>query len=113
MLRIKGGRVYDPKNGWNGEIRDICIKDGKIVEDLPAAEEVIDATGLVVMAGGVDIHAHIAGPKVNTGRVICPEDHRRGSCAQNCPDQERFRLYHPFHLCHRLPLRPDGLHLRL
>ncbi|MFY9416004.1 MAG: amidohydrolase family protein, partial [bacterium] len=77
MLRIKGGRVYDPKNGWNGEIRDICIKDGKIVEDLPAAEEVIDATGLVVMAGGVDIHAHIAGPKVNTGRVICPEDHRR------------------------------------
>jgi len=78
MLRIKGGRVYDPKNGWNGEIRDICIKDGKIVAELPAGEEeILDATGLVVMAGAVDIHAHIAGPKVNTGRVLCPEDHRQ------------------------------------
>jgi formylmethanofuran dehydrogenase subunit A len=78
MLRIKGGRVYDPKNGWNGQVRDICIKDGKIVAGLPAGEEkILDATGLVVMAGGVDIHAHIAGPKVNTGRVLCPEDHRQ------------------------------------
>ena len=25
MLRIKGGKVYDPANNINGEIRDICI----------------------------------------------------------------------------------------
>ncbi len=29
----------------------------------------------VVMPGGVEIHSHIAGPKVNNGRIMCPEDH--------------------------------------
>ncbi len=37
--------------------------------------KVIDASGKVVMPGGVDIHAHIAGPKVNSGRLLRPEDH--------------------------------------
>ena len=30
---------------------------------------------MVVMPGGIDIHAHIAGPKVNAGRLLRPEDH--------------------------------------
>jgi formylmethanofuran dehydrogenase subunit A len=30
---------------------------------------------MAVMPGGVDIHAHIAGPKVNAGRLLRPEDH--------------------------------------
>ena len=38
----------------------------------------IDARGLVVMAGGVDMHCHIVGPKVNTARKMCPEQKRRG-----------------------------------
>ncbi len=37
--------------------------------------KVIDASGKVVLPGGVDIHAHIAGPKVNSGRLLRPEDH--------------------------------------
>ena len=37
--------------------------------------EVIDAAGLVVMAGGVDIHSHVVGSKVNAARKFCPEDH--------------------------------------
>jgi formylmethanofuran dehydrogenase subunit A len=32
---------------------------------------------MVVMPGGVDMHAHIAGPKVNTARKMRPEDHRQ------------------------------------
>ena len=32
MLVIKNGRVYDPINGVKGEIRDIYIEGGKIVE---------------------------------------------------------------------------------
>ena len=36
----------------------------------------IDARGMVVMPGGVDIHAHIAGPKVNAARRLTPEEHR-------------------------------------
>ena len=35
MLRIAGGRVYDPANGVAGERRDVCVQDGKIVEDVP------------------------------------------------------------------------------
>ena len=79
MLGIVNGEVYDPQNGINGEIRDIWIKDGKIVsaDDAErAGAEIIDATGLVVMPGGVDIHSHIVGAKVNAGRKFRPEDHR-------------------------------------
>ena len=32
-LRIAGGRVYDPANGVDGEVRDVCIEDGRIVAD--------------------------------------------------------------------------------
>jgi formylmethanofuran dehydrogenase subunit A len=76
-LRIVNGRVYDPANGVDGAVRDVCVQDGKIVADtLPDAKR-IDAGGMVVMPGGVDIHCHIAGPKVNLARKVQPEDHRR------------------------------------
>src|SRR3954465_4420835 len=75
-LRIAGGRVYDPANGVAGEVRDVCLRDGKVVEDVPADATRIDASGMVVMPGGVDIHAHIAGPKVNAARRLLPEEHR-------------------------------------
>ncbi|HEX6961334.1 MAG TPA: formylmethanofuran dehydrogenase subunit A, partial [Lacipirellula sp.] len=42
------------------------------------ADRTLDATGLVVMPGGVDMHCHIAGPKVNTARKMMPDDKRRG-----------------------------------
>ena len=76
------GTVYDPANGIDGEVRDLWIAGGRIVEP-PADPEVrptrtIDARGLVVMPGGVDMHCHIAGPKVNTARKMCPEQKRRG-----------------------------------
>ncbi len=37
MLRIINGEVYDPINGINGEVRDICVQDGRIVADAPGA----------------------------------------------------------------------------
>ena len=76
MLRIAAGRVYDPANGVAGEVRDVCVKDGKIVADVPGHARRIDARGTVVMPGGVDIHAHIAGPAVNAARKLSPEEHR-------------------------------------
>jgi formylmethanofuran dehydrogenase subunit A len=75
-LRIAGGRVYDPANGVAGEERDVCLSDGKVVDDVPDHATRIDARGMVVMPGGVDIHAHIAGPKVNAARRLAPEEHR-------------------------------------
>ncbi len=76
MLRIVNGRVHDPANGVDGEVRDICVRDGKIAGSVPPEARRIDATGMVVMAGAVDIHCHIAGPKVNLARKLQPEDHR-------------------------------------
>jgi formylmethanofuran dehydrogenase subunit A len=76
MLRIVNGRVYDPINGVDGQVKDICIEGGRIVADVPPEARRIDANGMVVMPGGVDIHCHIAGPKVNLARKMQPEDHR-------------------------------------
>ncbi|MGB9816524.1 MAG: formylmethanofuran dehydrogenase subunit A [Desulfurococcaceae archaeon] len=77
-ILIKNGIVFDPLNGINGETLDIAVKNGKIV-DLsqinPSTALVIDAKGKVVMPGGIDIHSHIAGAKVNIGRLMRPEDH--------------------------------------
>jgi formylmethanofuran dehydrogenase subunit A len=75
-LLIKNGFVFDPLNQINGEKLDIAIKNGKIVEKISEHRgKVIDATGLTIMPGGVDIHTHIAGGEVNTGRMVRPEDH--------------------------------------
>ncbi|TAJ45219.1 formylmethanofuran dehydrogenase subunit A [Methanofollis fontis] len=72
---IKNGFVFDPVLGINGDKTDIAIKDGKIVESTAlSSATVIDAAGKTVMAGGVDVHAHVAGPKVNAGRNFRPED---------------------------------------
>lgn len=75
-LLIRNGFVYDPINGVNGEKMDIAVKDGKIVESVNERKaKKIDASGMIVMPGGVDIHCHIAGSEVNTGRLLRPEDH--------------------------------------
>ncbi len=80
--KIVGGTVYDPANGIDGLIRDLWIADGKIVEPPTDADAVvsktIDASGLVVMPGGIDMHCHIAGPKVNVARKMRPEEKRKG-----------------------------------
>ena len=75
-LRIFNGRVYDPINGVDGAVQDICVNDGRIVDSVSDSATRIDAQGMVIMPGGVDIHCHIAGPKVNLARKLQPEDHR-------------------------------------
>ncbi len=77
-LILKNGYVFDPLNGIAGERADICIKDGIIVESLEERKaKVIDVSGKTVMPGGIDPHTHVAGGKVNAGRMLRPEDHTR------------------------------------
>lgn len=77
---LRGGRVYDPANGIDGAIRDVWFQDGRIiaapVDPAERAQVLIDAVGMIVMPGGIDMHCHIAGPKVNTARKMLPEQRR-------------------------------------
>ena len=80
LLKIAGGTVYDPANGIDGQVRDIWIAGGRIVaapsDPAVRPDRTIDAAGLVVMPGGIDMHCHIAGPKVNMARKMRPEEKR-------------------------------------
>ena len=71
-LRIVGGAVHDPANGIDGEVRDICIESGRIVAALPDGAPTLDARGMVVMPGGVDIHSHLASSSCNHARRLAP-----------------------------------------
>ncbi|MHA1490146.1 MAG: formylmethanofuran dehydrogenase subunit A [Promethearchaeota archaeon] len=74
-LIVKNGIVFDPLNNINGEKKEIHVKDGIVVDKVNGDAKIIDASGMIVMPGGVDIHSHIAGAKVNAGRSFRPEDH--------------------------------------
>jgi formylmethanofuran dehydrogenase subunit A len=78
LIKLKGGKVYDPAQGINGEVRDIYVRDGKIVAADPSArvEEEYNLHGRVVMAGAIDPHSHIGGGKVTIARMLMPEDHQ-------------------------------------
>ena len=70
---IKNGFVFDPAQKIKGDVADVAIKDGKIAKSVEKPK-VIDAKGMTVMAGALEVHAHVAGPKVNIGRIFRPED---------------------------------------
>ena len=65
MLLIKNGRVMDPKSGLD-QVCDVLVEGKKIVkigQNLEAADaQVLDASGLVVAPGLVDIHVHFREP---------------------------------------------------
>src|SRR6476661_9377844 len=78
MLRITGGTVYDPANGVDGLVQDLHIANGRIVDAGAMADgaRTIDATGMIVMPGGVDVHTHVAGGALNFARGLVPENQR-------------------------------------
>ena len=60
---IKGGHVIDPKNKIDA-VMDVAVKDGKVALLAPAidgkqAAQVVDAKGLYVTPGLIDMHAHV------------------------------------------------------
>ena len=86
MLRITGGKVYDPANGIDGVVKDISISDGRIVSEVDGAR-VIDASGMIVFPGGVDIHTHVAGAALNFARAMTPENHRQAKAFLHTPER--------------------------
>ena len=77
MIKLKGGKVYDPTNGIDGKIMDLYVHDGKLVKPSKnhKVDKVIDVGNRIVMAGGIDVHTHIGGGKVNIARLLLSEDH--------------------------------------
>ena len=71
---LKGGHVIDPANGIDA-VRDVAISAGRIAavrDGIPAtdAHRVVDAAGLYVVPGLIDMHAHVFG---NNNRLL-PDD---------------------------------------
>lgn len=63
-LLVRGGRLLDPAEDRDG-VADLAVHRGRIVEiadtlDERSAAETVDATGLLVVPGLVDIHAHLS-----------------------------------------------------
>src|SRR5438552_1412502 len=76
-LAIRGGTVFDVG------IADIGVADGRIAQiggDLEAATS-IDASGKLVLPGGVDAHVHLSRPPRETHGPRCVDDFRSGSAA--------------------------------
>ena len=70
---IRGGRVVDPTADRDA-VGDVWVENGRVVapsERTP--DRVVDAAGCVVMAGGVEVHSHIAGGNVVTSRLLLPD----------------------------------------
>jgi formylmethanofuran dehydrogenase subunit A len=77
LIKLTGGKVYDPANGVDGVVRDIYVENGRIVNPAPGAkvDQEYNLNGRVLMAGGIDPHSHIGGGKVTIARMLMPEDH--------------------------------------
>ncbi len=73
---ICNATIVDPLHDQHGQQASLWIEDGKFIAASPKADWIpdqsIDVAGALVMAGGIDIHTHIGGGKVNLARLLMP-----------------------------------------
>lgn len=65
-MLIRGGRVIDPSQGLDATL-DLLLSDGRVVDlgerlEASSEAEIVDAAGLVVCPGLIDIHVHLREP---------------------------------------------------
>ncbi len=110
LIHLVGGTLVDPTVRMDPFTADLWIQRGRIVP--PPVEQGglsitrIDCTGRIVMAGGIDMHSHIVGPKVNVARKMQPQLFAAGQTSRNQLDQPRepavygldgYRMLPPVH----------------
>ncbi|WP_437760130.1 amidohydrolase/deacetylase family metallohydrolase [Sorangium sp. So ce1389] len=95
-LLLRGGRVIDPANGRDG-VLDLAVSHGRIVRvgadiDPARADAVVDAGGLLVVPGFVDIHTHVffgttEGTYLhNSYQAVAPDSFAPRSCTTTVVD---------------------------
>ena len=77
-LIVKNGIVFDPLNNIEGEVKDILIEDGSIVDKFSSEADVkeINASNKTVIPAALDIHAHFASQQVNWVRLLGSKNKR-------------------------------------
>ena len=102
-LLIRGGRVIDPSQAVDA-VRDVLVVDGVLAEvaegiDPPEGAREIDAAGLVVTPGLIDVHVHLREPggehkeTIATGaRRVVARRTARGASPQQTRESSRDRL---------------------
>jgi len=75
-LIIKNGLVFDPINDIQGEIKDILVEQGKIVESFTDQNKIqtINAKGKTIIPAAIDMHTHVASQQVNWIRLLGSEN---------------------------------------
>ncbi len=75
LIELQNATLVDPLHPKNGLQTSLVISDGRFVaspRQPEQADETIDLGGDLVFAGGIDIHTHIGGGKVNLARLLMP-----------------------------------------
>ncbi len=73
-LLIKGGRVVDPASGRDA-VGDVYVTDGRISESFSKPEKTIEAKGLVVSPGFIDLAARLREPGQEYKATLSSEMH--------------------------------------
>ncbi|MHA1730782.1 MAG: hypothetical protein ACTSU5_02515, partial [Promethearchaeota archaeon] len=70
-LLLKNAFVVDPRRGIDGEVMDLSVSGGKLVEGLEGSSfETVDVGGNLVVAGGIDIHSGVLSPAITRANLL-------------------------------------------
>lgn len=83
LTRLTGGRLLDPASGLD-HAGDLLLRDDRIVStaEHQRPDRIIDVSGCLLMAGGIDLHTHIGGGKISLARMLLEDQMPAGDPRQ-------------------------------
>ena len=93
LIQLSNARLVDPTHPDNGKLVDITVDGTHIAASglaVPRAEatsdaRLVDMSGCLAMAGGLDLHTHIGGGKVNLARLLMQDTLTKPQSAEAGP----------------------------
>ncbi len=94
-LVIRNGKVVSPDSVIDASV---AIKDGAVIAvgadaAMPPARETLDATGMHLLPGAIDVHVHFRDPGLSAQRGF--RQRHRGGGIRRCHHRVRHAKYHP------------------